>query len=39
MACFLLPLMGGVLADAERGFHAMNATLKARAEARAGVSQ
>lgn len=35
----LLPLMGGMLADTEKGFHAMNAALKARAEARAGVAQ
>lgn len=33
----LLPLMGGLLADTEKGFHAMNAALKARAEARAGL--
>ena len=35
----LLPLMGGMLADTEKGFHAINAALKARAEARAGVAQ
>ncbi|PRW33963.1 polyketide cyclase [Chlorella sorokiniana] len=36
----LLPLlMGGLLSDTEKGFHAMNAALKARAEARAGVAQ
>lgn len=34
----LLPVMGGMLADTERGFHAMNAALKARAEARAGAA-
>lgn len=35
----LLPLMGGLLTDTKRGFHAMNGALKARAEARAGASQ
>ncbi len=32
----LVPFFGGILADTEKGFHAMNAALKARAEARAG---
>ena len=35
----LVPFFGGILADTEKGFHAMNAALKARAEARAGGAQ
>lgn len=32
MSGILVPLMGGMLRDAERGFHLMNRALKARAE-------